>query len=117
MIGRVSGIVIDCPDPKALAVFYGEVTGLPMSYESDDWVTLSEPDGPMRLDFQSAPELKTPRWPDPEYPQQFHLDIEVDDVAVAEPKVLALGASKLPGGGETFRVYADPAGHPFCLVW
>jgi hypothetical protein len=61
-----------------------------------------------------------PRWPDPAFPQQLHLDIEVDDIAEAEPPVLALGATLLVGGGGTnsgFRVYADPAGHPFCLVW
>ena len=48
---------------------------------------------------------------------QFHLDVRVADVEEAEPKVLALGARKLPGGGGDFRVYADPVGHPFCLVW
>jgi hypothetical protein len=41
----------------------------------------------------------------------------VDDVEEAEPKALALGAKRLPGEGDDFRVYADPAGHPFCLVW
>jgi hypothetical protein len=41
----------------------------------------------------------------------------VADVEEAEPKVLALGARRLPGEGGDFRVYADPAGHPFCLVW
>ncbi|WP_269801784.1 VOC family protein, partial [Blastococcus atacamensis] len=55
--------------------------------------------------------------PDPSRPQQFHLDIRVADIAEAEPKVLALGARPLPGGGGDFRVYADPVGHPFCLVW
>ncbi|MEH1016548.1 VOC family protein [Micromonospora sp. CPCC 206060] len=37
--------------------------------------------------------------------------------AVAEQRVLALGARRLPGAGDDFRVYADPVGHPFCLVW
>jgi len=45
------------------------------------------------------------------------MDVRVDDIAVAEPAVLALGATRLEGGGRTFRVYADPAGHPFCLTW
>ena len=44
-------------------------------------------------------------------------DIRVADIAEAEPKVLALGARRLPGEGGDFRVYADPVGHPFCLVW
>ncbi|MGH3409593.1 MAG: VOC family protein, partial [Streptosporangiaceae bacterium] len=55
---------------------------------------------------------RPPTWPDPAVPQQFHLDVMVEDVAAAGPGVLALGASKLDGEG----VYADPAGHPFCLI-
>jgi hypothetical protein len=70
-----------------------------------------------RLAFQQAPDLQPPDWPDPDRPQQFHLDIRVADVDVAEPQVLELGARRLPGGGGDFRVYADPVGHPFCLVW
>jgi hypothetical protein len=46
----------------------------------------------------------------------MHLDIKVDDLDEGERQILELGARKLPGGGETFRVYADPVGHPFCLV-
>lgn len=49
------------------------------------------------------------------FPQQVHLDIHVDDIAVAEAKVLALGATRLPSTEPGFRVYADRAGHPFCL--
>ena len=70
-----------------------------------------------RLAFQEAPDLQPPDWPDPSRPQQFHLDVRVADVDVAEPQVLELGARRLPGGGGDFRVYADPVGHPFCLVW
>ena len=51
------------------------------------------------------------------YPQQVHFDIQVDDVEDAEPKVLAIGATRLPGEGEDWRVYADPVGKPFCLIW
>jgi len=62
-------------------------------------------------------DYSAPRWPDPAYPQQLHLDVRVDDVTVAEPAVLALGATRLPGEGDNWRVYADPAGKPFCFVW
>jgi hypothetical protein len=55
---------------------------------------------------------RSPTWPDPAVPQQFHLDIMVEDVAAAGPRALALGARKLDGES----VYADPAGHPFCLI-
>jgi hypothetical protein len=46
-----------------------------------------------------------------------HLDIRVADIEAAEAQVLALGATRLPSTEPGFRVYADPAGHPFCLEW
>jgi hypothetical protein len=73
------------------------------------------PDRP-GLAFQLAPGYRPPAWPDPASPQQMHLDVRVDDLDQAEAAVLALGARTLPGGGDTFRVFTDPAGHPFCLV-
>jgi catechol 2,3-dioxygenase-like lactoylglutathione lyase family enzyme len=115
VIGKLSTVVIDCPDPSGLARFYSELLGLPVTNEDDDWVDVG--DGQPRLAFQLAPDHQAPRWPDPARPQQFHLDVRVDDVDVAEKAVLALGATRLPGEGDDFRVYADPAGHPFCLIW
>lgn len=59
-----------------------------------------------------------PDWPDPERPQQLHLDIRVDDVDEAARAVVALGARRLPAERESgFRVFSDPVGHPFCLVF
>lgn len=127
MIGRLGAVVLDCPDPKALAGFYSELLGMPVRTEEDDWVTIGEP-GAVAVSFQRAPDHRPPRWPDPAYPQQLHLDLWVDDIEDAERRVLALGATRLPGGSEEpaadgqpggsgFRVYADPAGHPFCLCW
>jgi hypothetical protein len=66
--------------------------------------------------FQQVTGYNPPRWPDPAYPQQAHLDIIVDDLDTGEARALQLGASRLGGGGKTFRVFADPAGHPFCLT-
>jgi catechol 2,3-dioxygenase-like lactoylglutathione lyase family enzyme len=117
MIGRVYTVVLDCPDPAGLADFYSELTGLPRTRTDDDWVDIGGDDGTMRISFQQAVDLLAPKWPDPAFPQQFHLDIEVDDIDEAEPAVLKLGARRLAGEGQTFRVYEDPAGHPFCLVW
>jgi hypothetical protein len=47
------------------------------------------------------------------------LDVAVDDVEEAERKVLAQGATRVTDavGENHFRVYRDPAGHTFCLVW
>ena len=113
MIGRLHHVVVDCPDPAALAGFYSELLGLPVTYCSDDWVVIAKNDTTSGIAFQLAPDHRPPSWPDPERPQQYHLDVMVDDVEVAGPEVLRLGARRLPGGD---HVYADPAGHPFCLI-
>jgi catechol 2,3-dioxygenase-like lactoylglutathione lyase family enzyme len=112
MIGRLHHTAIDCPDPAGLAAFYSELLGLPLTYRSDDWVVVSVNDTTSGLAFQRAPEHRPPTWPDPAVPQQMHFDIMVEDPAEAGPWVLALGAAKLDGE----NVYADPAGHPFCLI-
>jgi len=112
MIGRLHHMVLDCPDPAALAAFYSAVLGQPITYRGDDWVVVARDDQTSGLAFQLAPDHRPPTWPDPTLPQQVHLDIMVEDPAEAGPRVVALGAVRL--GGE--HVYADPAGHPFCLI-
>lgn len=112
MIGRMHHVVLDCPDPDALAGFYSALLGLPVTYRDDDWAVVAASETSSGLAFQLAPGNPAPTWPDPAVPQQFHLDIMVEDVAAAGPRVLALGAIELDGE----NVYADPAGHPFCLI-
>ncbi|MFC7246420.1 VOC family protein [Catellatospora aurea] len=114
MIGNLRTVVLDAPDIKGLAAFYSELAGLTEHYADDEWITLKAADG-TRLGFQHAPDHVPPRWPDPAYPQQMHLDLRVPDMAAAVEHAVKLGATRLPGGGETFTVLADPAGHPFCL--
>lgn len=111
MIGRLHHVVIDSRDPAALAGFYSELLGLPVTYSSDDWVVIAANDTTSGLAFQLAPDHRAPTWPDPTGPQQFHLDVMVDDVAAAIPQAVALGAKQM---GDT--VFTDPAGHPFCLI-
>jgi catechol 2,3-dioxygenase-like lactoylglutathione lyase family enzyme len=118
VIGRLEKTVVDCPEPRELAAFYAGVLGMQVTYDSPDWVTIGSGPGVRQLAFQRAADWVPPRWPDPEYPQQMHLDIRVDDVDVAEKQVLALGARRAPAERESgFRVFFDPAGHPFCLVF
>ena len=116
MIGRLHHVVIDCPDPHALAAFYSELLGLPITYESQDWVVIARDDTSSGIAFQLSVDLTPPRWRDPARPQQFHLDVMVDDVAEAEDRVLTLGARRLDADEAPRRVYADPSGHPFCLI-
>ncbi|MER6079430.1 VOC family protein [Streptomyces sp. NPDC013157] len=114
-LAKLGVVVLDCPDPSALAGFYAGVLG--GSVEGDgDWVDLTVPGG-QALAFQKAPGFVAPQWPAPDDSQQFHLDLVVDDLDAAEKGVLDLGAKPLDASDRerTFRVYADPAGHPFCL--
>ncbi|MEU6542579.1 VOC family protein [Streptomyces sp. NPDC046859] len=114
-IAEVGSVVLDCPDPRALAEFYARVLDGTIVDEGD-WVDVKVPGGPT-LAFQAAPGYVPPRWPSPEHSQQFHLDLTVEDLDTAEKAVLELGARPLETDDRerTFRVYADPAGHPFCL--
>jgi catechol-2,3-dioxygenase len=114
-LAELGAVVLDCPDPRALAGFYAEVLG--GTVEGDgDWVDLTVPGGRV-IAFQAAPGFVPPKWPAAEHSQQFHLDLMVPDLDAAEKGVLALGARPLDteDRSRTFRVYADPAGHPFCL--
>jgi catechol-2,3-dioxygenase len=118
-IARLRAVVLDCPDPRALAEFYRLLLGGEITKDEDDWVSLrAEPD--VKLSFQRADGYQPPVWPSDDRPQQFHIDVTVDDVDEAERRVLAIGARKhevQPGEKENWRVYLDPAGHPFCLCW
>jgi len=118
MIGKLRSVVVDCRDPQSLAEFYAGVLGGDLHPEDDTWVVLVEPSG-RRLAFQKSPDHEPPRFPDSHGSQQFHLDIEVDDADAAEQQVLALGATRVTDAPDEtdFRVFRDPAGHTFCLVF
>lgn len=118
MIGRLAGIVIDCPDPRALTPFYEALLGAKRLEDDEDWVDLVANKGSTTLSLQKTEHFVAPDWTAGTPAQQLHLDIVVEDLDVAEPLVLALGATVLDGSEHPvgFRVYADPVGHPFCLV-
>jgi hypothetical protein len=65
------------------------------------------------LAFQRS-DAPAPRWPDSAYPQQVHLDLFTDDVSGAREQAGAVGGELLQAGPD-HHVYADPAGHPFCI--
>ncbi|MEV8311665.1 VOC family protein [Streptomyces flavidovirens] len=115
-VAKLGTVVLDCPDPDALARFYAELLGGEPKGGDETWVDLDGYEG-TPLAFQKAPGFVPPRWPAPEGSQQFHLDLTVDDLDAAEARALALGAKPLDAAdrGRSWRVYADPAGHPFCL--
>jgi catechol-2,3-dioxygenase len=107
-------VTIDAPDASALAHFYGDLMGMDVTYDGPEGALLVG-DGKSVM-FQQVSDYTPPQWPNPAHPQQGHLDIMVDDLDTGEARALELGATRLDGGGKTFRVFADPAGHPFCLT-
>jgi predicted enzyme related to lactoylglutathione lyase len=114
-IARFPVVALDCPDPQALAEFYGALLGWKLERNDDDWVTIRADYGDS-LAFQQVDGYRPPQWPGQDVPQQMHLDVTVDDLDEAEAAVLKLGATKHDHQpGTTFRVFLDPAGHPFCL--
>ena len=88
--------MIDCPDPRALAEFYCQVLGMRINEDMDGWVVIGSEPELRQLAFQRAADWIPPRWPDPAYPQQMHLDIRVSDACQAEQELLALGATRVP---------------------
>ena len=116
MIGRMHHVVIDCADPAGLAAFYSALLGLPVTYSSADFVVVADSNRASGLAFQRAPGHRPPTWPDEAVPQQIHFDVLVDDVSDATRRVLEIGGRALPSPDRDGHVFADPAGHPFCLI-
>lgn len=112
-------VVIDCPDTRVLAEFYRDLLGWEITHagsdEPDGWTVVS--DGTHRIDFQRVTDYRAPTWPDPAVPQQLHIDLAVDDLDAAEADAVKLGAttSQTQPNPAEYRVFLDPAGHPFCL--
>jgi hypothetical protein len=124
-IGWIREVVLDCADPWILARFWaGLLGGTPVEWYPG-WVTLEPPPHGQRLSFQASPAQASPA-PLAENASRVHFDILVEDLAAAHDRVVSAGAAQIgehvsprPGpDGEPvpWRVYRDPAGHPFCLV-
>ena len=117
-IATLGTIVLDCADPMTLADFYSKVSGWPVEQGSEpSWAQLANPAGGATVAFQRVDgDFNPPAWPGAEHPQQFHLDFYLPDLDEGERRVLDVGATKAElQPGTTFRVFLDPAGHPFCL--
>jgi catechol 2,3-dioxygenase-like lactoylglutathione lyase family enzyme len=128
---RLLQTVIDTTDVRGLAEFYRELLGLdyrpgdavPDDGPDDvDWLVLTAADGTRALAFQQVERLTPTTWPEHDVPMQLHLDFTVPDAEVLErqrARAEALGARLLfdrtDDPGEPLYVFADPAGHPFCI--
>src|SRR5262245_38369562 len=111
---RLSVTTVNAPDALALARFYAELTG-GVTKGSTHWATVAGPNG--FIAFQQIDDFRPPVWPGADVPMQMHLDFYVDDLEATGARAVAAGATGLdfqPNSDHCF-VYADPAGHPFCL--
>jgi len=127
-------VVLDCTDARKLAEFYRRLLAYHFRPGDDrlaageddpngrDWLVLRSPTGGCQLALQQVDDLPEPTWPDGPRPQMAHLDLTVPTTAALEAehrRALALGARLLrdrsDDRAEPLRVYADPAGHPFCI--
>jgi catechol 2,3-dioxygenase-like lactoylglutathione lyase family enzyme len=109
-------VVLDTDDPPRLAEFYTALLGWEVEDVDDDWITIRG-DGNARIAFQLALNHRRPTWPDNAVPQQFHFDFRVDDLKAAEAYATSIGAVRVDGpvDSDSFIVFLDPSGHPFCL--
>jgi predicted enzyme related to lactoylglutathione lyase len=113
-------IVFDASDMEAESAFWAGMLGGRV-LRDDDWHNVIDADDRWVMGVQLAPNHVPPEWPDGS-PQQIHLDLHVEDFPVAHEQAMALGARVLKPAAdltadEGYQVYADPAGHPFCLGW
>ena len=121
-VGRLLSLVFECTDADRSARFWEAVLGFERHHTSPEWTTIADPgDRRRRLSFQRVPDHVPPTWPGRERPQQAHVDVLVDDLDAAHARAVALGARPLTDDAvvhedESFRVYADLDGHPFCLI-
>ena len=133
-VPRLRQVVLDGTDVRLLAEFYRRLLGWryrpgdepPPAGEPDpegeDWLVLRDPAGGVQVAFQQVASLPEATWPEGPVPQQLHLDLTVPttaDLDLQHERALALGARLLEDDAdnpeEPLRVYADPAGHPFCI--
>ena len=113
--GWIARVVFDCSEPRELASFYQEFLDMPSRpLDTAGRVEISGGRSGVALAFQHS-DSEPPRWPDPAHPAQMHLDIAFPDDS-GRDLAERLGATRLPTPDRPEHlVYADPAGHPFCL--
>ena len=121
-VGRLLSVVFECADPDEEGRFWEAMLGYARHHSGPDWVTIVDVvEQTQRLSFQRVEDHVQPTWPARDRPQQAHIDLLVEDLDNADGRAIALGARRLTDDAvlhedESFRVYADPAGHPFCLI-
>jgi catechol 2,3-dioxygenase-like lactoylglutathione lyase family enzyme len=116
-LATLAAITLDCSDVKKMSDFYSQALDFKVIW-SDDNVAYLQGADTIRLGLQRVDGYTAPSWPTQQVPQQSHLDLSVQDVAVAEAEMVKLGATVATEqpGADRWRVLLDPDGHPFCLT-
>jgi hypothetical protein len=114
-------VVLDAADLTAESAFWAGILGGHVYDADDHFHCVFDGTGNWRIGIQLAPDHVPPDWPDGA-PQQLHLDLHVEDPRAAHGQAISLGARLLQAAPdldarEGHQVYADPAGHPFCIGW
>lgn len=131
---RIAQVVLDTTDARVLAEFYRHMFGLeyrhgdepPATGQPDprgsDWLVLRNNRGGPQLAFQQTDGVAPSTWPEATVPQMSHLDTVVDtreELDTQRERALSLGAvvllDRTEDTQEPLFVFADPAGHPFCI--
>jgi hypothetical protein len=124
-IAHYAYTALDCANPVELATFYSKITGLKVqpfdegeTAETCEWLELWDENDRTKMAFQKIDNYRVPTWPTGDLPQQAHMDFHAKDLDIAEGEILAIGGRKADHQvrPHRFRVYLDPAGHPFCIV-
>lgn len=116
-VGKLWAVTLDCTEPQPLADFWaGALGGTPNNF-SDDFIGVEMPTGPW-IGVYRVDGYEPPTWPDGDGHKQVHLDVSVEDLDAGERRVLDLGATKATHQPQPdkWRVFLDPAGHPFCIT-
>lgn len=117
-IVELAAVTVDCRDPAPMIAFYAAAFGAAVSHENDSGAWIHVDGGPLIL-VRRVEDHTPPTWPGAGVPMQLHLELFVDDLADAEARLTALGAtvpSFQPHRAEGNVVLLDPAGHPLCIA-
>ena len=111
---RASALTFDCNDMAKMTGFWAALLDMKVTENDGEWAELEAlgVGGPV-LSFQKVPEGRAAK-------SRLHLDLRVEDLAAAEERARALGATLAddPWANRpehTFRVWRDPEGNEFCF--
>jgi predicted enzyme related to lactoylglutathione lyase len=113
-VGWLRAVVVDAAEPDVLAEFWQAVLGVGVAETEQDWIQLERDPGGVYLAFQPLPAGEAAGT------SRFRPDIEVEDMDVAQRRIVALGGRLVAviqePNGESHRRMADPEGNEFTVL-